>query len=114
VEPAELSPATQLALTFLVGCCFVVSCVFGGLLYKYRSHRVIHAASPVFCAIFVLGSFLLFGSALTMIQTQSQSLCMLQSWLFNIGFTLSYGSLFTKTWRLHKIFNVQSQSYYFI
>ncbi len=26
-------------------------------------------------------------------------------WLVNVGFSITYGSLFAKTWRLHKIFN---------
>ncbi len=32
----------------------------------------------------------------------------LQVWLVNVGFSITYGSLFAKTWRLHKIFNSAS------
>ena len=33
-----------------------------------------------------------------------QILCQAKIWLISAGFTLVYGSLFAKTWRIHKIF----------
>lgn len=72
---------------------------------KWQSHRVIHSASPIFCSIFLLGGVLLMGSVLVRGLEPTVFSCALQPWLFNIGFSISYGSLFAKTWRLHRIFN---------
>jgi hypothetical protein len=106
VEPAELSKSAQIGLMACIGFCLVLSLVYTALLVRFKSHRVVHAASPLFCFIFTFGINLLFVAAFLMVQEQSPVFCQLQAWFFNLGFTLAYGSLFIKTWRLHKIFNV--------
>jgi hypothetical protein len=67
-----------------------------------------HASSPIFMALFIFGICLLFFAVLAKIQNQTNQTCSIQPWLFHLGFSVSYGSLFAKTWRLHKIFNNES------
>jgi gamma-aminobutyric acid type B receptor len=102
---ADLPVGAQMGLNALTALCICFTICTAYLMFRWRNHRVMHASSPKFMGLFVFGIFILFCAAFAMIQPQSTISCAAQPWLFHFGFTVSYGSLFAKTWRLHKIFN---------
>ena len=67
-------------------------------------HPVFRSASPVFVATSVVGLVLLFMAAIFLIQPASSLSCSGLSWSLNLGFSLTFGPLFAKTWRIYRIF----------
>lgn len=81
----------------------------------YRKHKVIKASSPYLNFVIALGCIMGFTTVLVM-STDSFKvhfdlslsafpfLCNVRVWLLTIGFTLAFGALFAKTWRIYVIF----------
>ena len=83
--------------------------------FYYRKHKVIKASSPYINMIIIAGCVLGFCSIIVMsiesIDTHQYIspsayplLCNIRPWLLSCGFTLAFGALFAKTWRLYMIF----------
>ncbi|CEO97693.1 hypothetical protein PBRA_005807 [Plasmodiophora brassicae] len=77
--------------------------------YHYRSLPYIQMSSPLFNSIIALGAALGFvAPAITAYPARDDPAfglqCNFQMVLFCIAFTLAYGGLFVKTWRVYKIF----------
>jgi gamma-aminobutyric acid type B receptor len=91
------------AISFLV-----VNCI-------YRKHKVIKASSPYLNFVIGLGCIMGFLSIIFM-STEGIKVnfavkfsfppffCNVRLWLLAIGFTLAFGALFAKTWRIYAIF----------
>ncbi|XP_074616594.1 gamma-aminobutyric acid type B receptor subunit 2-like [Acropora palmata] len=76
----------------------------------YRKCRFIRLSAPLFNDVMVLGciaclaTVFLFG--LRKFQDPKNSLpliCKSRTWILNIGFSLAFGAMFIKTWRIYKI-----------
>ena len=81
----------------------------------YRKHKVIKASSPYINFVIACGCIMGFLSILFMsmehlkvdfhiMPTSFPYLCNIRLWLLTIGFTLAFGALFAKTWRIYVIF----------
>ncbi|XP_006813511.1 gamma-aminobutyric acid type B receptor subunit 2-like [Saccoglossus kowalevskii] len=77
----------------------------------YRRERIIRLSSPklnnliALGCIFVYTTVILLGVNDNMWNTMTFSLvCKLRVWTMTLGFTLAFGAMFVKTWRVHKIF----------
>lgn len=75
----------------------------------YRKNQVGRSGQPVFLSMICIGT-LLMGSAIIPLsiddeksQRAADVACMCSPWLINIGFTIAFSALFSKTWRLNKI-----------
>jgi len=84
------------------------------IILKYRFHPAIKASSPIFLFIFLVGSILLLCSNFVNTLTQNKTTCSSQVWLLTLGFTLMYGSVFTRILRILYIFNSKQLSGRFI
>uniref|UniRef100_A0AC34EZB1 G-protein coupled receptors family 3 profile domain-containing protein n=1 Tax=Panagrolaimus sp. ES5 TaxID=591445 RepID=A0AC34EZB1_9BILA len=78
---------------------------------KYRNHRFIKMSSPNMNNMIIAGSICTYVSVFLLgIDTRNVSemlfekLCYAKTWVLSIGFTLAFGSMFSKTWRVHSIF----------
>ncbi|XP_074617775.1 gamma-aminobutyric acid type B receptor subunit 2-like isoform X2 [Acropora palmata] len=80
----------------------------------YRKCRFIRLSAPLFNDVMVLGciaclaTVFLFG--LRKFQDPKNSLpliCKSRIWILSIGFSLAFGAMFIKTWRIYKIFTNQ-------
>ncbi len=78
-------------------------------------HRQIKMSSPNLNNLIIVGCILTYTSVvligldshLTSVDS-FHYICMARAWVLMSGFTLSFGSMFSKTWRVHSIFtNVQ-------
>lgn len=100
------------ALTYRVFASFGMALSVAMLLAiaRWRRTRTLHAASSLFCALIALGASLVFTSSLLAVWPRTTHTCAANVWLLHLGFSLAFGALFTKTWRLVRIFNVSFQS----
>ncbi|XP_048116405.1 gamma-aminobutyric acid type B receptor subunit 2-like [Alosa alosa] len=78
---------------------------------KHRHHRIIQMSSPFINNIIILGGMLsysfviIFGLDGSLISDGSfEILCKIRSWILSIGFTMAFGAMFAKTWRVYAIF----------
>ena len=117
--PLELPPLEfnynhigNLATVGYVLCTIVMGASIGflGWTWYYRKNQVVRASQPMFLIMICVGT-LFMGSGiipLTIDDEKSQRAadiaCMCEPWLTNIGFTTTFSALFSKTWRLNKIF----------
>lgn len=90
----------------LVTSVIIVNCI-------YRKHKVIKASSPYLNFVIALGCALGFISVIFLsldyssrkISTRAYPfLCNVRPWLLSIGFTLAFGTIFVKMWRIYVIF----------
>ncbi|XP_071853304.1 gamma-aminobutyric acid type B receptor subunit 2-like isoform X2 [Apostichopus japonicus] len=79
---------------------------------KHRNQRYIKMSSPFLNNLIILGGILTYSSVFllgmdrgTMGSSVSlANICKARAWCMCIGFTLSFGAMFSKTWRVHRIF----------
>nr|XP_053640709.1 probable G-protein coupled receptor CG31760 [Cherax quadricarinatus] len=76
--------------------------------WKYSNLKVIRAASPVLLCIIILGACFIYSTTLVLYPIPTIVTCSLRVWLREIGFSLAYGALMLKTWRISVIFRVRS------
>jgi hypothetical protein len=62
-------------------------------------------AQPVFCYLFLMGVVILNLSLIFTAGPNEGGACMLRAWLFNMGFTTAFASLFQKIYRVWRIFD---------
>jgi hypothetical protein len=75
-------------------------------LFIHRTHPIIKAASPVFCAFVLIGALLIYVSIATwMPNLISDGMCKARSWILPIGFILMFASMIAKTNRIWKIYS---------
>ncbi|XP_068708409.1 gamma-aminobutyric acid type B receptor subunit 1-like isoform X2 [Montipora foliosa] len=81
----------------------------------YREYRFIRCSAPLFNDVTVLGciscllTVVLFGLKVFEDPAETFSrICKVQAWILSIGFSLAFGSMFTKTWRVYKIYTNKS------
>ncbi|CAL8112896.1 unnamed protein product [Orchesella dallaii] len=78
--------------------------------YTYRERNVIVLSHPVTNTLMLIGHALCFVSVFLVGldgQFVSESMftimCTLRKWCLSIGFTLGYGAMFSKVWRVHRL-----------
>ncbi|WAR11603.1 Y1760-like protein [Mya arenaria] len=89
----------------------VIMCGIPALIWftvQYRDVKVLKAASPVLLRIVLLGAFLLYCPLVVSYFEVSVVTCCLRFWFREIGFSISYGALLLKTWRISVVFRVRS------
>jgi hypothetical protein len=102
---------------FYVGVAFaavvlVTSICFVSFVYMHRNTRVIKVMQPMFLVTVCLGVTIMAGSMIPMgiddgIATDrgTDIACMSIPWLLSTGFTIAFSALFSKLWRINKLFN---------
>ncbi|XP_052799052.1 gamma-aminobutyric acid type B receptor subunit 2-like [Mya arenaria] len=77
----------------------------------FREHRYIKMSSPnlnniiiVGCILTYLSVFLLGTDGGVINIKYLRYICTSRAWVLSIGFTLAFGAMFSKTWRVHSIF----------
>ncbi|CAB3406168.1 unnamed protein product [Caenorhabditis bovis] len=100
-----------IAMSFLAMVGIALALIFLLINFRYRNHRFIKMSSPNLNNIIIAGSIFTFVSVILLgVDTRVVEeanfvrLCYLKSWTLCLGFTLAFGSMFSKTWRVHSIF----------
>lgn len=93
----------------LCGIIILASLLFMGWTWYNRKNKVVRYGQPVFLSMICVGA-LLMGLAIIPLsiddeksQRAADIACMCSPWLINIGFTIAFSALFSKTWRLNQI-----------
>ncbi|XP_072016480.1 gamma-aminobutyric acid type B receptor subunit 2-like [Amphiura filiformis] len=121
-----ISVALYAAMSILASIGILLAIFFLALNLKYRKQRFVKMSSPNLNNLIILGSILVYATIFVggvdsnlvseAVVTQfcqllshlfKKSLNMLifpaRVWLLSLGFVLAFGSMFSKTWRVHKI-----------
>nr|XP_024216938.1 gamma-aminobutyric acid type B receptor subunit 1 isoform X2 [Halyomorpha halys] len=76
----------------------------------YRHRRVIMSSHPVCNTIMLVGVIICLSSVFLMgldgqfiSREEYPAICQARAWLLSIGFTLGYGAMFSKVWRVHRL-----------
>jgi hypothetical protein len=91
-----------IALSSIFMVCTIAGMVF---LFLYRQHPIIRRASHLFCQFMLAGAALFYATLIVGVQKESLATCTAAQFMFSVAFTLFYGSLLVKTWRIYLIFN---------
>jgi hypothetical protein len=81
----------------------IVNLAFAALTFIHRKRRLIAMAQPLFCQFFQVGGALLCLGNLVTIGENTDFNCMLRPWVFHLPFTMMFGGLFLKVFRIWKI-----------
>ncbi len=100
LSPGEKFTLLTVSLIY-AGLCAAI----GAAIFFWRATRTLHAASPLFCALIAGGAAMVAVSCVLVVLPRTPGSCAGSVWLFHIGFSLAFGALFTKNWRLSRIFN---------
>ncbi|XP_033640833.1 gamma-aminobutyric acid type B receptor subunit 1-like [Asterias rubens] len=92
-------------LGIALACCFLSFNIY------FRKLRVIKMSSPNINNLMLIGGILAYVSIIFLgVDTNVTSqdtfiwMCKAKTWCLSVGFSLAFGSMFSKTWRVHKIF----------
>ncbi|CAG5127347.1 unnamed protein product, partial [Candidula unifasciata] len=84
---------------------------FLALNIRFRNHRYIKMSSPNMNNLIIVGCILCYMSILLLGTDPDHNdrllfsyWCTARSWTLALGFTLAFGAMFGKTWRVHAIF----------
>uniref|UniRef100_A0A914V8E9 G-protein coupled receptors family 3 profile domain-containing protein n=1 Tax=Plectus sambesii TaxID=2011161 RepID=A0A914V8E9_9BILA len=98
-------------MCFLATVGVVLAVIFLVINLHFRNHRFIKMSSPNMNNMIIIGSICTYLSVIllgvdTRIVSPNQyvTFCYAKTWVLSIGFTLAFGSMFSKTWRVHSIF----------
>jgi hypothetical protein len=72
-------------------------------LYYHRAHPVIRRASYLFCQLILVGACVFYVALMVGVQTESNASCLTSQFLISVAFSLFYGSLLVKTFRIYLI-----------
>ncbi|XP_077867202.1 gamma-aminobutyric acid type B receptor subunit 2-like [Saccoglossus kowalevskii] len=112
-EVISINETLSITVSILACLGIVMAAVFLGINIIYRDHGFIKLSSPRMNNIILSGAILVYLSIMPLGMTQSPFelseymrtiSCIVGKWLLSVGFTLSFGSMFAKTWRVHRIF----------
>ncbi|XP_044576570.1 probable G-protein coupled receptor CG31760 [Cotesia glomerata] len=109
-SPCVVSLNWLMRTALLILECCVIACLPVVILFtwKYGNVKVVKAASPVLLRVIVLGAFFIYFTTIVMYPRPNVVTCTIRVWLREIGFSLTYGALMLKTWRISVIFRVKS------
>ncbi|XP_060537429.1 metabotropic glycine receptor-like [Cylas formicarius] len=109
-RPCVVSLNWVLRSVILILSCITICClpIVAFFTWQYGNVKVVRAASPVLLRIIALGAFFIYSTMIVMYPKPSVYTCTARIWLREIGFSLTYGALMLKTWRISVIFRVRS------
>ncbi|XP_067655790.1 gamma-aminobutyric acid type B receptor subunit 2-like [Haliotis asinina] len=110
-EMRRVSVAVYSSLCVLSALGIIMAVGFLTLNILYRRHRYIKMSSPnmnnliiIGCILCYLSVFLLGTDGGVVSHSLFRYLCQIRAWVLALGFTLAFGAMFSKTWRVHAIF----------
>ncbi|XP_071957727.1 gamma-aminobutyric acid type B receptor subunit 2-like [Antedon mediterranea] len=106
-----IRPVIYLIFSSLSAVGVIVACAFLVFNIKNRKRKLIRLSSPnvnnviATGCIVCYGSVMLFGLDQNIVESNMYiTLCMLRAWTLSIGYSMAFGGLFLKTWRVYLIF----------
>ncbi|XP_063425861.1 metabotropic glycine receptor-like [Mytilus trossulus] len=98
---------------FMVLLITMLTCTAIGILFivtaYFRNELAIKTGSPIFLLFMCAGGMLMCSTGFFAYPKALEFLCVIQIWVFHIGFNFMYGALVVKTWRIAVIFRPTSK-----
>lgn len=112
IELSQVNPTVYFILAIVSGLGICMASVFLGFNIKYRNQRYIKMSSPHLNNLIIVGCMLTYSSViflgldsgLTGNTEMLPYICTARAWSLMSGFSLAFGAMFSKTWRVHSIF----------
>ncbi|XP_024936247.1 gamma-aminobutyric acid type B receptor subunit 2 isoform X2 [Cephus cinctus] len=111
IEHSMVNITIYAALASAASLGIVMAAIFLAINIKYRNQRYIKMSSPHLNNLIIVGCMLTYSSVIFLgLDSQLSSvtafpyICTARAWLLMAGFSLAFGSMFSKTWRVHSIF----------
>ncbi|XP_011501119.1 PREDICTED: gamma-aminobutyric acid type B receptor subunit 2-like [Ceratosolen solmsi marchali] len=111
IEHSTVNITIYAVLASAASLGIVMAAVFLAINIKYRNQRYIKMSSPHLNNLIIVGCMLTYSSVIFLgLDSQLSSvtafpyICTARAWLLMAGFSLAFGSMFSKTWRVHSIF----------
>lgn len=97
----------------LFGIIAGLSLYFSFWTWSKRRVRVVKASQPLFLVMVAVGALIMGSSVLPISMVDSvdgkcQKICMAFPWLLSLGFTITFSALFSKAWRINRIYRSKS------
>ncbi|XP_053374076.1 gamma-aminobutyric acid type B receptor subunit 2-like [Mercenaria mercenaria] len=104
-EEIGIPPTLFITMTSLAGLGSALALSFLTFNIIYRNNRYVKMSSPNINNVLLLGCILSYCTVFFKVtETSSGTLCKVRVILFSLGFTMTFGALFSKTWRVYRIF----------
>uniref|UniRef100_T1JBG0 Gamma-aminobutyric acid type B receptor subunit 2 n=1 Tax=Strigamia maritima TaxID=126957 RepID=T1JBG0_STRMM len=111
IERMRVNLPIYSVLASIASCGIVTAICFLAINIRFRNQRNIKMSSPYLNNLIIIGCILTYTSVILLgldsELTSEDSLryvCSMRAWILMSGFTLAFGSMFSKTWRVHTIF----------
>ncbi|KAK9299421.1 hypothetical protein QLX08_007581 [Tetragonisca angustula] len=111
IEHTTVNITIYAILTSAASVGITMAAIFLAINIKYRNQRYIKMSSPHLNNLIIVGCMLTYSSVIFLgLDSQLSSvtafpyICTARAWLLMAGFSLAFGSMFSKTWRVHSIF----------
>ncbi|XP_035709332.1 gamma-aminobutyric acid type B receptor subunit 1 [Folsomia candida] len=105
-----VSLSLYISMSTVAGVGIVWGLVLILFTYTYRDRKIIELSHPVTNTLMLVGHILCFLTVfLVGLDGQFVSerlfgvMCSIRKWILSIGFTLGYGAMFSKVWRVHRL-----------
>nr|KAF7425467.1 hypothetical protein H0235_007905 [Vespula pensylvanica] len=111
IEHSTVNITIYAVLASAASVGIVMAVVFLAINIRYRNQRYIKMSSPHLNNLIIIGCMFTYSSVIFLgLDSQLSSvtafpyICTARAWLLMAGFSLAFGSMFSKTWRVHSIF----------
>ncbi|XP_032683097.1 gamma-aminobutyric acid type B receptor subunit 2 isoform X5 [Odontomachus brunneus] len=111
IEHSTVDITLYAVLASVASVGIVMASIFLIINIRYRNQRYIKMSSPYLNNLIIVGCMLTYSSVIFLgLDSQLSSvtafpyICTARAWLLMAGFSLAFGSMFSKTWRVHSIF----------
>ncbi|XP_077982037.1 gamma-aminobutyric acid type B receptor subunit 2-like [Glandiceps talaboti] len=110
IRDLRIVPYLFYAACALASFGLLLSVIFLGVNIAFRKHGYIRMSSPRLNNMIILGammaylSVIFFGLDGNTVPKYNSIFCSLDTWILVVSFTLGFGAMFAKTWRVYKIF----------
>ncbi|XP_031554561.1 gamma-aminobutyric acid type B receptor subunit 1-like isoform X2 [Actinia tenebrosa] len=96
----------------VTSCGILLSLLFLAFNIKYRHNSYIKSSSPCLNNVIIVGALLIYASVFSILLDSRvlsgkllPYMCTITVFLLGIGYSLMFGAMFTKTWRVHQVLN---------
>ncbi|XP_050524506.1 gamma-aminobutyric acid type B receptor subunit 2 [Daktulosphaira vitifoliae] len=110
-EDSHVNVAVYIGLAVAAIIGIVIATAFLIVNIKYRDQKYIKMSSPHLNNLIIIGAMLTYSSVIFLgLNSRMTSInmfpyiCAARAWLLMAGFSLAFGAMFSKTWRVHSIF----------
>jgi hypothetical protein len=114
-EQNHLSTTVKAIGFTVMALALLISSATTTWVFLHRDHHVVKAAQPYFLYLICLGAGVSVSAVLPLSfddgadwsAQQLGSACMAVPWLFCLGYLITYGALFSKLWRIHRVLQMR-------